>query len=483
MNTIVKGYIVNKEGKPLPKTTVYLTAPTGESSPLPTYKLSDASIVTFERLPDNKISAVLSSVRRVTLRGKAAFQVTSKELLEEIIKEYEKTFNLKEGTITYTVISEGGKYKEIKTSIDTNKNGEWSFTYPTTDFNALQASLVFSKNLYELKNVTNLLPNLIDNEGNTIIDVSRISLDPLPKFGKPEINKVINDVTTAEVKILDKQLKLFMPFEARLINLFNKKKEELKRTLIPFILKLLLPFGTQALQGILAKLPQAEINNLVKCPSKAEIQRLINKRNKLVKQINNLYKIVKSLTVALTGASIVIKALQIGLLSIAFIPPPIPGAVPVAVDKLSLLLKKAGVAVNSLTIAAATFGAFLAVIIDYLNKLDILLQGCVQKIIETDPEFEIFLESISDEITALSSATSEALQENGPNAVNTYKGFKLEVKIDEKNDSKYTKRYAQALTTQGVAVLRTESSFASDPQVLIDQLKFIIDSNPNLTAQ
>ena len=123
MNTIVKGYIVNKEGKPLPKTTVYLTAPTGESSPLPTYKLSDASIVTFERLPDNKISAVLSSVRRVTLRGKAAFQVTSKELLEEIIKEYEKTFNLKEGTITYTVISEGGKYKEIKTSIDTNKNG------------------------------------------------------------------------------------------------------------------------------------------------------------------------------------------------------------------------------------------------------------------------------------------------------------------------------------------------------------------------
>ena len=31
--------------------------------------------------------------------------------------------------------------------------------------------------------------------------------------------------------------------------------------------------------------------------------------------------------------------------------------------------------------------------------------------------------------------------------------------------------------------LKTESSFASDPQVLIDQLKFIIDSNHNLTAQ
>jgi hypothetical protein len=414
--------------------------------------------------------AVLSSVRRVTLKGKAAFQVSSEELLKEIIKEYEKTFNLKEGTITYTVISEGGKYKEITTSITTNKSGEWSFTYPTTDFNALQATLVFSKDLYELKNITNLLPTLTDSEGNTIIDVSRISLAPLPIFGKPEINKVITDVTSAEVKITAKQLNLFMPFEARLVNLLNKKKEQLKRTLIPFILKIILPFGTSALQGLLNKLPQAEINKLVNCPSKAEIQRLIAKRNKLVRQINNILTTIKVLTVALVGANVVIKALQVGLLSIAFIPPPIPGAVPIAVDKLSLLLKKAGVVVNSLTIAAATFGAFLAVILDYLSKFDILMQECTQKIIETDPEFEIFLEAISDEITALSSSTSEALQVNGPNAVNTYKGFKLEIKIDEKNDSKYTKRYAQALTTQGVAVLRTESSFASDPQVLLDQM-------------
>jgi hypothetical protein len=151
MNTIVKGYVVNQDGVPLSKVKINLSAPSGESSPLPTYKLSDASIVTFERLPDNKIMAILNSVRRVTLKGKAAFQVTSKELLEEIIKEYEKTFNLKEGTITYTIISEGGKYKNIDSTITTNKNGEWSFTYPTTDFNALQATLVFSKNLYELK--------------------------------------------------------------------------------------------------------------------------------------------------------------------------------------------------------------------------------------------------------------------------------------------------------------------------------------------
>ena len=51
------------------------------------------------------------------------------------------------------------------------------------------------------------------------------------------------------------------------------------------------------------------------------------------------------------------------------------------------------------------------------------------------------------------------------------------------NQIKYPRRFAQALNKQGVPVLKTESSFASNPQVLIDQLKFIIDSNPNLTAE
>jgi hypothetical protein len=63
-----------------------------------------------------------------------------------------------------------------------------------------------------------------------------------------------------------------------------------------------------------------------------------------------------------------------------------------------------------------------------------------------------------------------------------YKGFKLEIKLDDSNNSKYPRRFAQALNAQGVPVLKTESSFASDPQVLLNELKFIIDSSPNLSA-
>ena len=64
----------------------------------------------------------------------------------------------------------------------------------------------------------------------------------------------------------------------------------------------------------------------------------------------------------------------------------------------------------------------------------------------------------------------------------TYKGFTLELVLDPLSSSKYPKRYAQALTRTGVPVLKTDSSFASDPQILLDQLKFIIDSNPDLNA-
>ena len=105
--------------------------------------------------------------------------------------------------------------------------------------------------------------------------------------------------------------------------------------------------------------------------------------------------------------------------------------------------------------------------------LDSLFQHCAE--VKNDN-----FESLNNEINALANSTVESTQT--PDG-NIYKGFKLEIVINEKNTSKFIQRYAQALTKQGVPVLKTDPSFASNPQVLIDQLKFIIDSNPNLTAE
>jgi len=140
---------------------------------------------------------------------------------------------------------------------------------------------------------------------------------------------------------------------------------------------------------------------------------------------------------------------------------------------LQTLLKKNNIVINMITIAIGALGVFLGKIIDLLNKLDGLLQKCAG-------DQNMNQEAINNEINALANSTIESTQ--NPEG-NLYKGFKLEITINEKNTSKFIQRYAQALSKQGIPVLKTEPSFASDPQVLLDQLKFIIDSNPNLTAE
>ena len=84
------------------------------------------------------------------------------------------------------------------------------------------------------------------------------------------------------------------------------------------------------------------------------------------------------------------------------------------------------------------------------------------------------MEEINSELNALASRTIKELETAGSG--DTYKGFTFEIKEDPTNVSKYTKRFAQALNRQKIPVLKSESSFASNPQVLIDQLKFIIDT-------
>lgn len=506
MNTIIKGYIVDNAGAPISGVKVNLTSdPGSDFGPPPTYKVNNGGIITFSQSGPNYY-AVLSNPDGKVINGDpspSTYDVLAKELLLQI----ESSLNLSPGTLTYTEGQPTSNYKKIDDTKKTNNKGEWEFTYPSTDINPKIIKIIFSKQKYDLKTIdkpiiTQSSPDLIT------IDVARITLQPTAEVTDKETAKIIQDSNDAESKETKATAK--QSVEGIIAETINNKKEELKRKLIPFILKLILPFGALALQAILAKLPQSEIAKLANCPSQATIQKLVDKRNKLVKQINNLYNLVTKITKALKIANLVIIALKIGLLAVAAIPPPtFPGAVAVLNSKLAKLIDLAGIGVSLLTITIATFGAFLGTILNLLNSLDFLLQKCSEdnakaqaiKNVEeagikpTDPEYatavesqlksiqDLYLEQISDEINALASSTIESLQQSQPNDTNTYKGFKLELKIDEKNESKFIKRYAQALNVQGVPVLKTESSFASDPNVLISQLKFIIDSNPNLTAQ
>ena len=128
---------------------------------------------------------------------------------------------------------------------------------------------------------------------------------------------------------------------------------------------------------------------------------------------------------------------------------------------------------TTITLSVGSFAIFLGIILKFLDMLDIILQYCAE-------DQTMDLEQINDEINALANPTVAATQNDN---TNTYKGFTLGVKIDETNESQYIRRYAVAQNKQGVDILKTESSFASNPAVLISQLKFIIDSNPGITAE
>ena len=63
---------------------------------------------------------------------------------------------------------------------------------------------------------------------------------------------------------------------------------------------------------------------------------------------------------------------------------------------------------------------------------------------------------------------------------NEYKGFKLNIRSESQPVGSLYRRFAVALNRQGVTALKTTPSFASSEQILIDELKYLIDSNPNL---
>jgi hypothetical protein len=316
----------------------------------------------------------------------------------------------------------------------------------------------------------------INTEGYSY-DFSRITLPEeidIQNVLTSQINQQITDASIPSLKIAG----ALQPFEAKLATTISFKKETIKQLLIPAILALLLKFGPAVAQAVVNKLPIDQIKDLVNCPTNDELLRLINRRNKLARQINNIYKTVNTLTKALTIANTAITALQAGIVLAATGPPPLPpNGILYTELKERLQLIQGGVTI--LSIVFASLGVLLGIILNLLNTLDILLQQCAQ---DQNLPFEAINIELNNLVNQSTGINNNVVIDETQTDV-TYKGFKLKLVLDETNKTQYPRRFAQALNIQGVPVLKTESSFASDPQVLLDQLKFIIDSNPNLTAE
>jgi hypothetical protein len=287
---------------------------------------------------------------------------------------------------------------------------------------------------------------------------------------KAEVEETINKFEAVKAQT---QAFVDLPFESKLSLLFDIFKERIKRFILNYLINLLSEFGAKTLAEIqegLTPTPEA-------CPDKDKLKRIIEKRNKIVTELNNIYSLIKKIDKALTLVNGIIIALKVGLrIAIALPTPPFApsGAVATGIDKIQDALVKAGVGVSILTVSVAVIGNLLGTVLDLLSKLDSLIETCA-------PESGLSFEEINDELNQLSNSTIQDLENSNSDVPVTYKGFTFEIKFDELNQTPYPKRFAQALNIQKIPVLKGQPSFASDPQILIDELKFIIDTQ-NLRA-
>jgi hypothetical protein len=360
----------------------------------------------------------------------------------------------------------------------TNKKGEFSIKHPDiagTGLDPTKFSLNFTKLKYGPFSTTPYT-----SAGDIKFDLGIITLNPLESDLKKEISDLlkfpqstVEDYTTKDVTL-----------DFRLQKKLNLSIDTLKSTVVPLILTLISAYGISKAKELIEKYnkdPQSaleEIKNLIACPPKSEIDRLIATKNKLVRKINNTLTVINSTTDNLAKSEEILGITSPTIKIIRQLPTPVAVAgvgLPISfitgvqdiLKKLDTLVEKL-LYINTTTLAILNLlKGVLTQVLSLLKLLDILTQYCYPN---TDQE------QVAIELTALTNQQSNQLSP----VVTNVNGFEMGVVTEVTNNS-LKRRRAIARNKQGVVMLQGEWSFSSIDQILIDELVFYIQQN-NLKA-
>ena len=393
-----------------------------------------------------------------------------------------------EGNFQMTV-PDNTKFISARIKSDASNATPDSFLVDSVDFNFVQTSYLLQLKLQQTDPVRIITPSknstlkpkpptlLITAEGYESMELIPYKGDgtPKPDIGDIEltpINKSLeNDKITASqldeatIKAMSSSKKDFSYFLQK--RLF-KAVQNLKNSLIPIVLGLLAKFGITKAQELLGKSKEEireAIQNRTYCPSQSEIQKIIRKKNKLVKGLNNSLKIIDVTTKALGITGGLITIAQLSYNGLAFIPLPIPPAVPIALNAIEKAIAKLKAGNAGLLAILVLLRQTIALVIELLNLLDMLIQNCV-------PDDELEQEEINAELLAL---VEEQAANNSP-VVTIVNGFTMGIETENTTEPLKRKR-ATATNADGVVMLRGEFSFSSIEQILIDELVFYIQVN------
>jgi len=294
-----------------------------------------------------------------------------------------------------------------------------------------------------------------DSNSNIKSDLGVIVLSPLVVGYEENAIKISSLSSDVKDQIVDSKTTFETLQQEKLIDLLKT----LKYTLLPLVLRQFFEFGVVNIQEALDK--KFEVKTT--CPDQVKLTEIINKKNKLVKQLDNSYKIISRVTQVVNGIQILISSLQtLKSVSLA-IPYPLPPSANATLDETDKKIKKYKAILDSFTLLLNITSITLKEIIDYLNLLDQYILNCYP---------DANQEQISAELIAL---TIQQSTQTSP-LISEYNGFKLSVETEPTTNS-LKRRRAIATNKQNVVMLKGEWSFSSIDQILIDELVFYIQQN------
>jgi len=245
------------------------------------------------------------------------------------------------------------------------------------------------------------------------------------------------------------------------------------------------------------------------CIPTIQLNKIINIRNSMMDSLNVSAIFVDTLSKTLdplkTTSDTTTKiidatniAIPIALVAISLLPTPTPPIPPPAiaagqqiqtVEKtivtLALILNGIINQINSTQSAIDSVNPIFTKIINLFKIIDKYLLGCDVNDINATKLAP--LTPLNSSLQALDNAQKQqVLDAQNVNAVDfpssVYKGFTLDI-VKEPFSPTVDRVKAVAKNPQGIVLLQTPLSFTTTPQVLVSEIKLIIDSNPNLKAE
>jgi len=420
------------------------------------------------------------------------------------------SFQLVKGIVVDSITNEPLPGVKVSNSLlkrdTTNKKGEFTINHPNLAGTGLNPSK-FPLN-FKLKKYSPTKTTPYTSVGDIKPNLGIITLKPTESNLKKEIIEFLRfpDTVTEEYVTND------ITFDFRIQKTLNVSIDDLKAIAIPLVLGLIAAYGVSEVQKLVeqAKIsPQVsevqnqvsevqklveqaksspqlvfeEIKDIISCPPKDEIDKIIATKNKLVKKLSQTLNTIEKTTKALGISQDIINAAQIALPILQQLPTPtaiagvgIPISVINGIQKtIKFLNENIGKLshINSTTLAILTLlQSVLTQILGFLTLLDLLTQYCYADL----PLDQGNQQQIQTELTAL---TRQQSNQTSP-VITNVNGFTMGVET-EVTENPLKRRRAIATNKQNVVMLKGEFSFSSIDQILIDELVFYIQQN-NLKA-